>query len=152
MDILGLRFHFTSNCTVIVVLLYVKYNLLISEWGSVKVFLWFSVSQLSFTFLCGRFCSFWGFCCFSCFFFVLNQAWSSTWHTVQEMSWSITKRNWKDKSSLGPNSLKAPPYTRKKFLAFTACLVEMHYILLPRQLVISVHGFGALLVFVITFK
>jgi len=58
---------------VVGVLLYVKYNLLISEWGSVKVFLWFSVRQLAFAFLCRRFCccfcSFWVCCCCSCWAF-----------------------------------------------------------------------------------
>lgn len=46
--------------------------------------------------------------------------------------------------------IKTPLYTRKKMLAFTTHLIEIRYVLLPCQLVILVHGFSALLVFVIT--
>lgn len=150
--------HKQLHC-VIGVVLCGKYNLLISQLGSVKLCDSLSVS-------CHPSPSAVGFADGFVFsgvsvgegfvYFFCSKPTLVTQHTVagfvKETCGSITIGNQKDGTPLGPNALKAPQQTRKELLAFLARLVEMHYILLPRQFVILVHGFSALLGFVITFK
>lgn len=52
----------------------------------------------------------------------------------------------------GPKCFESSSVDKKRVVSIPSTLLEMHYILLPRQFVILVHGFSALLGFVITFK
>lgn len=64
------------------------------------------------------------------------------YHKKESKTWKLSR----------PKSFESSSADKKRVVSIPSTLVEMHYILLPRQFVILVHGFSALLGFVITFK
>lgn len=134
-----------------------KYNFLICKLRSVKLSDSLSISWHPSP-LCSRFycwfCSFWG--SLGVLFFC-SKSNLVTQHT--EMCWVCNrsvlechKKEWKRWKLSRPKCFESSSTDKKRVVSIPSTLVEMHYILLPRQFVILVHGFSALLGFVITFK
>lgn len=89
-------------------------------------------------------------------FFAPNPTWSLSLHTVvglvKRSMLEYHKKESKRWKLSGPKCFESSSADVKRAVSIPSTLLEMHYILLPRQFVILVHGFSALLGFVITFK